>query len=241
MKEAVAQRTATRFITMGISKVSDVEACVGAITQDGGWVRPETPTMDDIRAAGSPFAYFRWATADLGDSMEHDPRLEDHHMLHAPLAGETLSDSVRLQFLETHADSDVETGFSGERTLALVNVTVRRFYMKQSTRGRTFLRCEFADAKGDVYDWIVTEVKLPEMVAPHLNDGEIEAEFSRKLMEIFNSAKTFFVIALTKPNNRFPGKFRGGHPVVIGIHTVPDYSSQLLKLHDGNGSQSTGD
>src|SRR5947209_10365077 len=86
-----------RFITMGISKVSEHEACVGAIRPDGTWVRPETPTIAEIKAENSAFVYFRWASAALGQSIENNPRPEDHHLLHAPFGEEKLSDSAQLE------------------------------------------------------------------------------------------------------------------------------------------------
>lgn len=217
----------TRFITMGISKVTEHEACVGAIAADGSWVRPETPTMSDIKAKNSAFTYFRWASAALGESIEHNPRPEDHRILQAPFGEEKLSEEAQLEFLRSHEDPGAEEAFSGERSLGLIKARIHRIYMKQSTGGRTFLRTEFTDAKGDTYDWIITEVRFPEQIAPFLVDGQITPEFGEKLLHIFHSSEIYFTIALTKPNNRFPGKFRGCHPVIIGIHSVPDYSPFL--------------
>jgi hypothetical protein len=224
---AVQANQPTRFITMGISKVSEHEACVGALRPDGTWVRPETPTMEEIKAENSAFVYFRWASAALGQSIENNPRPEDHHILHAPFGEEKLSDATQLEFLRKHQDPGAEAAFAGERSLGLIRATIRRVYHKQSTGGRTFLRTEFTDAAGETYDWIITEVRFPEEIAPYLVGGQITPDLGEKLRQIFNSTETYFTIALTKPNNRFPGKFRGCHPVIIGIHTVPDYKPQL--------------
>ncbi len=217
----------TRFITMGISKVSEHEACVGALRPDGSWVRPETPTMAEIKAKNSAFGYFRWASAALGQSIGTNPRPEDHYMLHAPLGEEKLSDAAQLEFLRKHQDAGAEAAFAGERSLGLIRVNVQRVFYKRSTGGKTFLRAEFTDAAGETYDWIIAEVRFPEEIAPYLVDGQITPEFGEKLRNIFNSSETYFAISLTKPNNRFPGKFRGCHPVIFGIHTVPDYRPQL--------------
>jgi hypothetical protein len=223
----------TRFITMGISKVSEHEACVGAIRVDGSWVRPESPTMAEIKAPESAFAYFRWASAALGESIELNPRPEDHHILHAPFGEEKLSDQDQLAFLRRHQDSGAEAAFAGERSLGLIQAKINKIFVKQSTGGRTFLRAEFTDGQGETYDWIITEVRFPELIAPFLVDGQISPDFGDKLVNIFRSAEVYFTIALTKPNNRFPGKFRGCHPVIIGIHSVPDYSTKL----NATGSQ----
>jgi hypothetical protein len=223
----ITTETPTRFITMGISKVSEHEACVGALRPDGTWVRPESPTLSDVKAANSAFVYFRWASAALGESIENNPRPEDHHILHAPFGEEKLPEAARLEFLRKHQDPGAEAAFAGERSLGLIKATVQRVYHKQSTGGRRFLRAEFTDGTGELYDWIITEVRFPEEISAYLVDGQISPEFGEKLYSIFSSAETYFTIALTKPNNRFPGKFRGCHPVIIGIHTVPDYKPAL--------------
>ncbi len=222
------QRT-IRFVPMGISKVSDVEACVGAISEDGTWVRPEVPTLAEVKASDSPFVYFQWANAELGESLAQDPRPEDQHMVRRAERETPMAQGYRLEFIRTHLDPGAEEAFSGLRSLGLIKANVHRFYMKLSTAGRRFLRVEFTDAKGDTYDWIVSEVKFPEQITPYLQDGEISPEFAKRLADFFQSAEVYFTIALTKPNNRFPGKFRGCHPVVIGIHTAPDYCAELLR------------
>ncbi|HLJ91521.1 MAG TPA: hypothetical protein VKZ53_32280 [Candidatus Angelobacter sp.] len=217
-----------RFVPMGISKVSDVEACVGAISEDGSWVRPEIPTLAEVKASDSPFVYFQWANAELGESHERDPRPEDHHMIRRALPESAMADESRLDLIRSHQDATCEDAFAGLRSLGLVKVKVGKFYMKRSTGGRVFLRTEFTDGRNDTYDWIVSEVKFPEEIAPYLVEGDIPPALAAKLAEIFQSAEVYFTIALTKPNNRFPGKFRGCHPVVIGIHAFPDY---LPRLH----------
>lgn len=216
-----------RFVTMGISKVSESEACVGAIAEDGTWVRPETPTLAEAKAGDSPFVYFQWANAELEESLAGDARPEDHHMVRRARAEWQLPNSSQLDFLRSHLDESAEDAFAGLRSLGLIRVSVNRIYMKQSTGGRVFTRVEFTDGRGDTYDWIISEVRFPELLASHLVNGEIPAALGEKLNAFFRSAEVYFTLALTKPNNRFPGKFRGCHPVVIGIHTSPDYADQL--------------
>ncbi len=227
--ERVAAERTVRFVPLGISKVSDLEACVGAISADGSWVRPETPTLAEVKASDSPFVYFQWANAGLGESLAGDSRPEDQHMVRRATREHSIAEEERLQFMRAHLDPSAEEAFSGLRSLGLIKVQVHKFYMKQSTAGRRFLRVEFTDGKGDTYDWIISEVKFPEAIAPYLTEHEITPELGKKLADFFQCAEVYFTIALTKPNNRFPGKFRGCHPVVIGIHTVPDYSSELLR------------
>jgi hypothetical protein len=218
-----------RFVPLGISKVSELEACVGAVAEDGSWVRPETPTLAEVKASDSPFVYFQWANAELSESLARDPRPEDHHMVRRAERESFISEEARTELIRANLDPGVEDALAGLRSLGLVKVNVHLFCMKQSTGGRTFLRVEFTDERNETYDWIVSEVRFPEEIAPYLVNGDITPEFGQRLQDIFQSADVYFAIALTKPNNRFPGKFRGCHPVVIGIHTIPEYSLRLSK------------
>ena len=223
-------RRTFRFVTLGASKVTERHACVGALTPDGSWVRPETPLLSDVRSPYSVYSYFQWATAELGSSLEPDPRPEDHHLLHEPVAEDRIPEVDWFEFLNRHSDRGAQEAFAGLRSLGLIKAKVRRIYMKQSTGGRSFLRCEFVDGRGDAYDWIISEWKFPELTAPFVQNHELQPETAVRLNAFLAEAETFFTVALTKPNNRFPGKFRGCQPVIIGFHSIPDYVPLLEQL-----------
>ena len=217
----------TQFIPMAITKVDDVEACVGALAQNGAWVRPEPVFLADVVAQDTPYGYFQWTTAELENSIAKDPRPEDRNLIrdgvNAPRAAEVLPADSRLDFLRAHLDSSVEEAFSGERSLGLIKASVHRVYAKPSTAGRLFFRTEFSDPAGKTYDWIIPEINFVKLVTPFLANGGIRPDFCAPLLSVFQSVQTFFTLGLTKPNNRFPGRFRGCHPLVVGIHSVPDY------------------
>lgn len=225
-----AEAETVRFIPMGISKVSDSEACVGAIAENGAWVRPETPSLAEVIAVNPTFSYQQWSSAGLASSVETDARPEDRHMVQQARVERPLPEGTWADFLKTHLDGSVEEVFSDLRSLGLIKVQLQSLYFKQSTGGRTFLRASFEDAVYETYDWIVSEVRLSQELAPHMIEGAIPPALVNALSHFLRSAELFFVIALTKPNNRFPGKFRGCQPIVIGVHSVPDYAAILSQL-----------
>jgi hypothetical protein len=61
----------------------------------------------------------------------------------------------------------------------------------------------------------------------------LSQRFAAHMVALFARVDTFLALGLTKPNHRFPGRFRGCHPLVVGIHTVPDYRVFLAEaVHD---------
>jgi len=218
---------------MAITKVDEVEACVGALSEDGFWVRPEPVFLSDVMAPDSPYSYFRWTKAELENSIAKDPRPEDRSITrngtNAPCAEQTLPLNSRLDFLRTHLDSSVEKAFSGERSLGLTKVLVHRIYAKPSTAGRLFLRSEFSDSTGKTYDWIIPEIDFVKFASPFVINGGLQPDFCETLQKMFRQIETYFTLALTKPNNRFPGRFRGCHPLIVGIHSVPNYRDSAAR------------
>ncbi|MFD7424404.1 hypothetical protein ACFV6M_28730 [Streptomyces californicus] len=86
---------------------------------------------------------------------------------------------------------------------------------QRSTGGRTFLRLEFTDNTGERFDWIVRDVRLLDA-----GPGEIALPVGPEAPLLYAA------VGLTHPNHRFPGRFRGCHPLVVGLH--PADGSPLL-------------
>ena len=218
-----------RFLPLAITRVDDRFGCVGAVRDHAeGWIRPEPTYLRDLEAADSVYTYDRWTVATVGPSSAQDARPEDRDVCltaEAPCAAEVLPKAERPVFLESNLDPDVNTAFAGERSLGLVRVELHRFYVRRSTGGRHFLRAEFTDRSSQDYDWIIPDLAFGARVWPHVVAGQLDSEFETRLRDAFAHLEIYFALGLTKPNDRFPGRFRGCHPLVVGIHTVPDYRS----------------
>ncbi|MCP4656370.1 MAG: hypothetical protein GY856_13235 [bacterium] len=213
-----------RFLPLAITRVDERFGCIGAITAEGGWVRPEPTYLTDIEADDSPYRYFHWATAPMGPSEADGPRPEDRTLLDRPCLESSTPEDERETLLVRHLDPSVETAFSGERSLGLVEVELRRFYVKRSTGGRSFIRAEFVDPAGEVYDWIVPDVAFGSVVWPYVEAHQLNPTREEEIARVFREVRRiFFTVGLTKPNDRFPGRFRGCHPLVVGVHTIPAY------------------
>lgn len=219
-----------KFLPLAITRVDEHDACVGSIADDGRWVRPSPVTLAEVTSPGTPYRYFCWVEAQMKPSALPDARPEDHDLCNengSPKMLSSLADDERLKFLLTHLDPDVESAFANERSLGLVEVSVGKVYLKQATGGRHFIRVSFSDASGTNYDWIVPDIMFGRVVWPLVAEKVLPPAAANRLHAVLGNVRTFFTVGLTNPNQRFPGKFRDCHPLVVGIHTDPDYYGLL--------------
>lgn len=224
------------FLPLAITRSDETYGCIGAIAEDSSWVRPEPIYLEDVERPDSSYRYFYWTSARLNPSTADEMRPEDRDLSETdgtPKLGSPLPDMERLPFLLKHADANVAAAFVEQRSLGLVEVCVECLYVKRSTGGKFFIRGQFSDSIGERHDWIIPEIAFGRVVWPHVVDGVLTASFAELLHETFQKARTFFAIGLTKPNFRFPGKFRNCHPLIVGIHSEPNY---LPQLEDMQGS-----
>jgi len=214
-----------RLLPLAITRVDAHCGCVGAITDDGAWVRPEPVMIGDVVAGDSPYRYARWTDALLAPSKAANPRPEDRALIAAdrsPAPGPRLPRTEWLPFMVRYLDADVASAFAGQRSLGLVEIAARRLYVGCSTAGRRFVRVEFSDAAGAIYDWIVPDLRFTAGFWALIQSGTSEDDTSSRLLARLTAERTFFAIGLTTPNDRFPGKFRGCHPLVVGVHCAAD-------------------
>lgn len=219
-----------RFLPLAITRVDERHGCVGAVREDGGWIRPEPTYLADVEAPDSPYSYDRWTVAEVTPSSSEDARPEDRDLAPgaAPRADEPLPVAERPSFLARHLDADADSAFAEERSLGLVEVDLDRFYVRRSTGGRFFLRAEFHDGAGERHDWIVPDITFGDRLWPHVDEGILDPRVAESLADTLADARVYFCLGLTHPNHRFPGRFRGCHPLVVGVHTVPDYRLRPL-------------
>jgi hypothetical protein len=200
-----------------ITRDTDGGACVSGCTEDGLWFRPEPVTADEVEGTDPLYQYFRPVHVGLSASHERDARPEDRNIaMAASPAGQALSEAERDNLLRKVADPSVEDAFAGERSVGVVELTARRVYAQRSTGGRTFLRLEFSDSPGKAFDWIIRDVQL---LRAFPEPGAARAELE-ELSAVVAAAPRFVSVGLTKPDGRFPGRFRGCHPLVVGLHGI---------------------
>jgi len=212
----------TALLPMAITQAGDDEACVGALAPDGRWIRPEVIGLDQVRdRASSPWRYGRWTSVKLGDPVVEDPRPEDRALLGPPIPA--AADGDRWSWAAGLTDTDVATAFADGRSLGLIAADLHRVYLRRATRGRVFARFEFSDASGERFDWIVPEIETAARLIGAADDrGALPAEYAEQVLRGFTEhGPLLLTLGLTRPNNRFPGRFGGCHPLVVGVHPAP--------------------
>jgi hypothetical protein len=222
-----------KFLPLAITRAENDEACIGAITPHREWIRPEPVLAADLDAPASPYRYSTWLEANLGPSTAPDARPEDRDLDRAagfPRESDRAEGDRWLALLEASRDATARDAFAGERSLGLIEAGVTDIYAKPSTRGRIFLRLRFSDASGESFDWVTPEVAINGALRPMFQNGVFPTQAANSFVSALRESRVFLTLGLTKPNNRFPGQFRGCHPLVVGIHAIPDYHAALASV-----------
>jgi hypothetical protein len=210
------------ILPMAITRADETHACVGALTAEGTWVRPEPVTLDDVAGSTSAWRYRHWTRAVLAPPVVDDPRPEDRALKgEAELAGPWSASRCR-EFADRYVDATVSEALSGYRSLGMVYARLHRVYVRRATRGREFVRFVFSDATGEEFDWIVPDIAASIPLRAQVRDGQLPGPVAERTREVLQQhGPLLLALGLTRPNNRFPGKFRGCHPLVVGVHPAP--------------------
>lgn len=112
----------------------------------------------------------------------------------------------------------MHAALNGECILGLIRAEPRRVYARRATRGRLFARMVFADDTGEEFDWIVPEVATADALLGAAVAGELPDAMARRTLESLRANGLLLIVGLTRTNNRSPCRFRGCHPLVVGVH-----------------------
>jgi hypothetical protein len=203
-------------LPVAITRVDGEQGCVGALGRDGAWVRPGPVQLTELTAESPCYSYDRWIWIDAAPCSEKDARPEDRRLVGAPRSGDSIDSADRAALLHAHADPSVEAAFACGRSLGAVCARVHRVYLRRSTGGRDFVRMDFEDDAGVKYDFIVPDLHFERWARARLEEDATSALATRKVL---------LALGLTKPNDRFPGRFGGCHPLVVGVHTASERAS----------------
>lgn len=212
--------SATELVPLAVTLDTEGGACVAGVTAQGRWLRPEPVTAAEVTGADPVYTMHRPVRLDLGPATGGDARPEDRAVRGTPRrAGPFAGPDERAALLAAVADPDVATAFADGRSAGLVAVRPLRYRRQRSTGGRTFLRLEFTDRTGERFDWIVRDVRLlldNDLRLPP--NGDADGRDPGTLPAGPGAPELFAAVGLTHPNHRFPGRFRGCHPLVVGLH-----------------------
>ena len=228
------------LIPLVITLDTESGACVSGLTRDGRWLRPEPVTVEQVSPDNALYRYFHPVTVGMSASHAADARPEDRDIVRpAEPAGPALPAAQRVALLDRFADPSVAEAFSGSRSVGVVRVQVHRLHWQRSTGGKNFLRMEFADPLGEIHDWIVRDIQLLQAF-PH-PQSQVGTSTLETFLGHLAAEPIYISVGLTKPNGRFPGRFRGCHPLVVGVHGATGHlTSDYLPRKEGERTDACG-
>lgn len=194
--------------------VGNDEVCVAGVSEDLTWIRPMTPTLEEISGDRPVFAYDQWSLLIL-KGRPSNARVEDWSYASAREDGLVNAEDRCALFTRASREC-VAAAFEDERTAGLIEARVIEIYLRQHTGGRQYLRIRFEDRAGERYDWVCPERRLTRLLRPPGAD-DINTERKARLNRLFED-KTWLAIGLGDKNDRFPGIFDGRHPLCTGLH-----------------------
>lgn len=198
------------------------------------WIRPEPIMESDVIFPAGQFEMFQPCVLMVNDPNASDARPEDRSWLreHGVIHQGLLKPEARRRLLERICDQTVETAFRNQRSIGVIRVRILEMYIGRSTGRRAFHRLRFVDASDETFDWIVRDVRVLDAFS-HLDSPEGQQRLCA-FSDSVTGTTTYISIGLTKPNYRFPGRFRGCHPLVVGLFSDLEISSLADPPRGGN-------
>jgi len=171
--------------------------------------------LADVDPGRPTYRYDRRVPLSLGPAPA-DARPEDRCLIacHQPAVPVGLEE--RRQILARMAAESADAVFSEGRTAGCIPAEVEAVYARRHTGGRSYVRMRFRDPTGEVFDWVVPEVRLTDAVAA-AGGLDMTAAAAERLRAAFDG-EAYLVIGLGDRNDRMPGRYDGRHPLVVGAH-----------------------
>jgi hypothetical protein len=201
------------------------KACVAGLDGQGRWIRPVPVTTEMIVSSAPPFVYDYWARVRL---FERPVGGQDEDRVLEEVGGnpEPLTPSARREILESACVATVEEGFAGSRSAGLVVCEVLSLIARRHTGGRRYLRIGFRDASGAEHDWVCPEFTLNRIWREKEAGGD-GGWLDRSVRDLAGR-RTAVAVGLGDRNDRFPGRYRGRHPLCVGLHML-DLDAESLR------------
>jgi hypothetical protein len=217
--QTVAQARWSDFLPLVITLEDENWGCVAGIDSAGAWLRPSPIPARWADDPAGPFRYRVWSKLSV---LPHPTsnRPEDRLLADPPTAVRAVDTFEYRNLLTAIADADVDTVFSGNRSVGLVRARIESIYARRHTRGRSFLRVVYDDDAGERFDWIVPEVATCKALAPHIREGVLDAHFAEAWLNEIKSSELFLAIGLTLPKQGASDRYGGCQPLVVGFHRL---------------------
>lgn len=224
-----------RFYPLAITDIDEVHVCVCGIKEDGTWIRPEPLFQSDLDPSNGP--YFRYGCLTelyTSPSTAEEKRQEDRDIIRSMQIriSDPLSNEEWRNLIVKNLDLTLDSIFSKGRSAGLLKVTVNEISYGRNLGGGKKVRLIFQDESGASYNFILADRRYKQFVLQHLDDnGELAPQVKQELLSFFPQDNTYFSVGLTRKTSPFPGPYNGCHPLVVGVHTFPDYM-HMKTLHD---------
>lgn len=214
------------FLPLAITQSED-GSCVAGLGDDGKWYRPEPISLEQVSGETAAFSYDHWRLLRLGPKETSAPPENRALVAFDPALPRPARAKQRLDMLAQMASPSVYSAFADGQSLGCIRATVHDIYFRRHTGGRRFLRIVFSDPAGERFDWVLPELAMNQRWAA---EGGLDVPDDRR-DRLLTSMGTdaYLTLALGDKNDRFPGKYDGRHPLVVGVHPVTRHQAPAAR------------
>ncbi len=218
-----------KLAPLAITDVDEDNVCVSGITSTGKWIRPEDlfPSDIDIHTDAN-FLYQHYTELFVLPSTSDEIRVEDRDIVRAKPVRviRKLHSEEWKEFLASHVDLSVESVFGSKRSVGLIKPReIQKVHYGRTLGGTRKARVKFTDQTGRDYNFILVDKFFKAFIVKLLNEElTLSEHVEQNIIASLPKNMTFFTIGLTrKISNGFPGPYNRCHPLVTGVHTIPNY------------------
>lgn len=201
--------------------------CVAGTDLLHRWTRPAPITPAQIASDNPDFLYDHLTLLTLG-ARPDDGQAEDRSLLRVVARPTPVDPQRRLEAIRAVCAEDVATALADEHSIGLVRASVLQLVARRHTGGRHFLHIEFRDAGGAKHDWVCPELGLNRLWGG--GDGEASMIRLERAVKKLADFEITLAVALGDRNDRFPGQYRGRHPLCVGLHAIETPTKELHEL-----------
>lgn len=208
------------ILPLAITSEDAITRCVAGLDLLGNWVRPQPIPLSSVESPNGAFGYDHWSEILVRDAPSAR-RPEDVQLAAEPRRGDAVAMASRAVLVRRHRAETVDAAFADGRSAAVVSATAEHIYARLHTRGRVFLRLVFRDATGERFDWILPEIATnARFLGARVGDG-IDSGAVAAFLDELAAADLHLAIGLTLAASPSHDRFRGCHPLVVGVHALP--------------------
>lgn len=215
---------------LAITNINSNKVNLVGITENEQWIRTLNLSKEDLLIKGinlKPFHKIK--VFNLNHEMKNTRR-EDRSLIRSKKEHIQLVKELNLEerkiLLDKFLDNSIAGIINNYRTIGLIKPVISEIeFSWNSYRCSYEARFVFEDSNGDKYNFLCNDPVWQNYWIDFIrrDPTNINSQLL-KMQWTLNANNTYFVVGFTKRFLEIPGLFDGRWPLILGVHTIEEYS-----------------